>query len=44
MINSCDILMMILSWLEREFKKGIRRLSEMVMHSDDRIDQMEWHK
>jgi len=44
MINSCDILMMIFSWLEGTCKKGFRRVSELVQHSDNGIDQIEWNK
>lgn len=44
MINSCDILMMIMSWLEDTCKKGIKRVSELAQHSDNGIDQIEWNK
>ncbi len=42
MINSCDILMIIMGWLEKEGKKVFKKIAEQAKHAP--VEQMEWNK
>lgn len=44
MINSCDILMMLMEWFERECRKAFRRAVVMLRHSHQEQGQIEWNK